>query len=114
MAVRLGVAPIAWSNDDLPELGGDTPLETCLAESRVGSALGLNVMGIRRRGRLRLAPDPALGKHGCVCGTGTTSLALLARRVAVTSDSVSICAGGSKRILAADCADPSLAHAQRV
>jgi inosose dehydratase len=34
MAVRLGVAPIAWSNDDLPELGGDTPLEVCLKESR--------------------------------------------------------------------------------
>lgn len=30
-----------------------------LAESRVGSALGLNVMGIRRGGRLQLAPDPA-------------------------------------------------------
>jgi inosose dehydratase len=37
MAVRLGVSPIAWSNDDLPELGGDTPLDTCLAEaSRAG------------------------------------------------------------------------------
>jgi inosose dehydratase len=33
MAVRLGVSPIAWSNDDLPELGGDTPLDTCLAEA---------------------------------------------------------------------------------
>jgi inosose dehydratase len=33
-AIRLGVAPIAWSNSDLPELGGDTPLETCLTESR--------------------------------------------------------------------------------
>jgi len=34
MAVKLGVAPIAWSNDDLPQLGGDTPLEVCLKESR--------------------------------------------------------------------------------
>ena len=34
MEARLGIAPIAWSNDDLPELGGDTPLETCLAEAR--------------------------------------------------------------------------------
>ncbi len=42
---------------DLPEgspLAGKT-----LAECRVGSALGLNVMGIRRGGRLDLAPDPA-------------------------------------------------------
>ncbi|NNG04928.1 MAG: myo-inosose-2 dehydratase [Inquilinus sp.] len=34
MAIRLGVAPIGWSNSDLPYLGGDIPLETCLAESR--------------------------------------------------------------------------------
>jgi inosose dehydratase len=32
--IRLGVAPIAWSNSDLPQLGGDTTLETCLRESR--------------------------------------------------------------------------------
>ncbi len=40
MAIRLGVAPIAWSNDDLPELGGDTPLETCLRESRAAGFSG--------------------------------------------------------------------------
>ena len=27
MTVKLGIAPIAWSNDDMPELGGDTSLE---------------------------------------------------------------------------------------
>ena len=30
MTVKLGVAPIAWSNDDMPELGGETPLELSL------------------------------------------------------------------------------------
>ena len=39
-AIRLGVAPIAWSNSDLPELGGDTPLDTCLAESRAAGYSG--------------------------------------------------------------------------
>ncbi|MEY3597514.1 MAG: myo-inosose-2 dehydratase, partial [Pseudomonadota bacterium] len=34
MKVRFGVAPIAWTNSDLPQLGGDTTLETCLVESR--------------------------------------------------------------------------------
>ena len=34
MYVRFGVAPIAWTNSDLPQLGGDTSLETCLRESR--------------------------------------------------------------------------------
>ena len=38
--VRLGVAPIAWSNSDLPELGGDTTLETCLQESREAGFTG--------------------------------------------------------------------------
>ena len=33
MEIRFGVNPIAWSNDDLPSLGGDTPLETCLADT---------------------------------------------------------------------------------
>ena len=30
MKIKLGIAPIAWSNDDMPELGGDTPIENCL------------------------------------------------------------------------------------
>lgn len=41
MTVRLGTNPIAWSNDDLPELGGDTPLETCLAEAREAGFTGI-------------------------------------------------------------------------
>ena len=37
MSIKLGVAPIAWSNDDMPELGGKTTLEQCLSEaSRAG------------------------------------------------------------------------------
>ncbi len=34
MSVRFGVSPIAWINDDMPELGADTSLEQVLAESR--------------------------------------------------------------------------------
>ena len=30
--VRIGINPISWSNDDLPQLGGHIPLETCLQE----------------------------------------------------------------------------------
>jgi inosose dehydratase len=30
--VRIGINPISWSNDDLPSLGGETPLETALGE----------------------------------------------------------------------------------
>jgi inosose dehydratase len=34
MSIRLGTNPIAWSNDDLQQLGGATSLETCLREAR--------------------------------------------------------------------------------
>ena len=30
MEVKLGMSPISWTNDDLPELGGDTSLELSL------------------------------------------------------------------------------------
>lgn len=34
MNVKIGINPISWSNDDLPSLGGETPLETALTEGR--------------------------------------------------------------------------------
>ncbi len=34
MDVKIGINPISWSNDDLPSLGGETPLETALTEGR--------------------------------------------------------------------------------
>lgn len=34
MSIRWGVSPIAWANDDMPELGGDTPLESILSDIR--------------------------------------------------------------------------------
>ncbi len=30
--VRIGINPLSWMNDDLPSLGGETPLETALKE----------------------------------------------------------------------------------
>ena len=33
-AVKIGINPISWSNDDLPSLGGETPLEVALSEGR--------------------------------------------------------------------------------
>jgi inosose dehydratase len=42
--VRIGINPISWMNDDLPSLGGETPLETALSEGKeigyVGFELG--------------------------------------------------------------------------
>jgi myo-inosose-2 dehydratase len=41
MTIRIGANPIGWSNDDLKEIGGDTPLETCLAEAREAGIEGM-------------------------------------------------------------------------
>ena len=45
MFIKLGIAPIAWSNDDMPELGGDTPIEQCLEESKSAGFLGIELGG---------------------------------------------------------------------
>ena len=45
MKAKLGIAPIAWSNDDLPELGGKTTLETCLSESKLAGFSGVETGG---------------------------------------------------------------------
>lgn len=34
MVVKIGVNPLSWTNDDMPELGAETPLEVCLEEGR--------------------------------------------------------------------------------
>jgi len=43
MSVRFGVNPIGWSNDDLRELGGKTPLETCLSEAKEAGYEGIEL-----------------------------------------------------------------------
>ena len=45
MSVKLGVAPIAWSNDDMPELGGETTLEQCLKEANEAGYIGIESGG---------------------------------------------------------------------
>ena len=45
MKIKLGIAPIAWSNDDMPELGGDTPIEKCLEDARISGFSGIELGG---------------------------------------------------------------------
>jgi len=45
MSIKLGIAPIAWSNDDMPELGGETTLEQCLAEASKAGFTGIESGG---------------------------------------------------------------------
>ena len=75
MKAKLGVAPIAWSNDDLPELGGDTPLETCLSEAKAAGYLGVETGGKFPR----TAPElrAVLDAHGLQLASGWYSGTLL-------------------------------------
>ena len=79
MTVKLGTNPIAWSNDDLPELGGDTPLETCLRETREAGFTGTE-MG----NKFPKQPEPLkakLGEYGLEFVSGWYSAELRTRTV---------------------------------
>ncbi|MCT4618224.1 MAG: myo-inosose-2 dehydratase [Marinisporobacter sp.] len=41
--VRLGIAPIAWTNDDLPELGAENTFEQCVSEMALAGYTGSEV-----------------------------------------------------------------------
>ncbi len=41
--VRLAIAPIAWTNDDLPELGGGNTFEQCISEMALAGFEGSEV-----------------------------------------------------------------------
>lgn len=41
--IKLGIAPIGWTNDDLPELGGDIPFEQCVSEMALAGFEGTEV-----------------------------------------------------------------------
>jgi inosose dehydratase len=79
MSVRLGVSPIGWSNDDLPELGGDTPLDTCLAEARRAGFAGIE-LGHKFPGDPAVL-RPILEHHGLALISGWYSGRLLDRSV---------------------------------
>lgn len=56
MTIRFGVSPIAWINDDMPELGGDTPLESVLADCQAIGFSGVELGGVFPRDPAMLKP----------------------------------------------------------
>jgi inosose dehydratase len=56
MAVSIGINPITWTNDDMPELGGDIPLETCLSETHIAGYSGTELGGKFPRVSAELGP----------------------------------------------------------
>jgi inosose dehydratase len=86
MSVRLGISPIGWSNDDLPELGGDTPLETCLDEARQAGFAGIELG--HKFPRSAAALRPLLARHGLALVSGWYGGHLLGRPLAAEIDAI--------------------------
>ena len=77
MAIRIGANPIGWSNDDLRSLGGETPLETCLAEAKLAGFAGMELG--HKFPREPIALKAVLDRHGLDLVSGWYSMALLER-----------------------------------
>src|SRR4051794_34419195 len=75
MQARLGIAPIAWWNDDLAELSDDVSLEECLRQAREAGFTGMETGR-----RFPLDPGvlmPILDRFGIsVCGGWFSGLLL--------------------------------------
>ena len=108
MSIRFGVSPIAWINDDLPELGGDTPVETVLRDAQE-----LGFEGIELGGKFARDPEvlgPQLGAHRLALIGGWWSASLLVRSVAeeiaaLQSHLRLLQAFGSKVFIIAECSN---------
>jgi len=77
--VKIGINPISWSNDDLPWLGGETPLEVALSE---GKAIGYQGFELGNKfPRESAALRAVLSKHGLELVSGWYSGELAHRSV---------------------------------
>lgn len=43
MNIKLGIAPIAWTNDDMPELGAENSFEQCISEMALSGFKGTEI-----------------------------------------------------------------------
>ncbi|MDE0056115.1 MAG: myo-inosose-2 dehydratase, partial [Gammaproteobacteria bacterium] len=77
MNVSIGVNPIMWSNDDLPHLGAEISLETCLADAAAAGYAGIELGRKFPRDPERLAP--LLESHGLSLISGWYGAHLLLR-----------------------------------
>src|SRR3954463_6393692 len=77
MTIRIGANPIGWSNDDMLEIGGDTPLEVCLAEAKEAGFEGMELGN--KFPREPQALKQALAPFGMACVSGWYSAELLTR-----------------------------------
>ena len=84
--VKIGINPISWTNDDLPWLGGETPLEVALAE---GKAIGYQGFELGNKfPRESAALRAVLTRHGLELVSGWYSGKLARRSVEEEVDAV--------------------------
>ena len=79
MNVRIGINPLTWSNDDLPTLGADIDLDTCLRQAAEAGYAGVELGHKFPRSASVLAP--LLSGHGLDLVSGWWGLRLLERDV---------------------------------
>jgi inosose dehydratase len=77
--VRIGINPLTWTNDDLPELGEANSLETCLKEAKLAGYEGVELG--RKFPRDAKVLGPILKPHGLSLVSGWYSARLLERSV---------------------------------
>ncbi|MGB1236899.1 MAG: myo-inosose-2 dehydratase [Pseudomonadales bacterium] len=79
MTIRIGINPLTWTNDDLPSLGAQTPLETCLSEGAQAGFAGFELGN--KFPRQSEVLGPILDAHGLKLVSGWFSGQLLERSV---------------------------------
>ena len=77
--VRIGINPLTWTNDDLPELGEANSLETCLTEAKQAGYEGVELG--RKFPRDAAVLGPILKEHKLDLVSGWYSARLLERSV---------------------------------
>jgi len=114
MTIRFGVSPIAWINDDMPELGADTPLAKVLADAHEVGFEGIELGGRfpREPQRLRaLLADYDLALIGGWYSTHLLTRSAEAEIEALQSHLLLLEAMGSNVFIAAECSNAI--HGQR-
>src|SRR5262245_9607431 len=79
MAMRIGINPLTWTNEDLPALGEENSLEKCLTEAKQAGYDGVELG--RKFPRDPAALGPILKQHGLALVSGWYSARLLERSV---------------------------------
>ena len=108
MAIRFGVSPIAWTNDDMPDLGGDTSVETILGDAAAIGFAGVELGGKFPRDAATLAT--LLSRHRLDLIGGWYSTHLLTRsaeaEIAALQPHLALLkAMGSTVFIAAECSN---------